>query len=60
MEGWSKGLLDEFLGEVNRRSVIPRKLRLQLAPYIILQLFRTRLFRDRLLETTLKTKDSPC
>jgi hypothetical protein len=57
MEGWSKGLFDELLAEIDRRGVIPRPLRLQLAPYVIIQLFRTRLFRDRLLETTLKTKE---
>jgi hypothetical protein len=58
MEGWLKGLFDDLLTEVDSRGAIPRPLRMKFAPYIIVQLLRTRLYRELLLEMTVKTREA--
>jgi uncharacterized protein DUF4238 len=58
MEGRSKALFDELLDAANRHGVIPRLLRLHLAPYIIFQWLRTRLARDHRLELMIKTREA--
>lgn len=58
VEGWAKPIFDEILAAADRYGIIPRTLRLQLAPYIILQLLRTRLSRDLLAEMAQKFREA--
>jgi hypothetical protein len=58
MEGWARPMFDELLETVDRKGVIPRKLRLNLAPYIIVQHMRTALSRRLFAEMTKKQREA--
>lgn len=57
-EGYSKPVLDDLLEAADKQGVIPRPLRLKLAPYLVLQSLRTRLSRDVVAEMTTKFREA--